>query len=55
MSADGGYPVAYSGGFSGSFEPLEFEGDLRVTIDLTAVDGVAEVTLPGASIAPSPA
>lgn len=48
VSADGGYPVAYSGGFSGSFEPLAFEGDLRVTIDLTAVDDVAEVSLPGA-------
>jgi hypothetical protein len=55
VSAEGGYPVAYSGGFSGSFEPLGFEGDLSVAIDLTAVDGAGEVTLPGACDRPIPA
>jgi hypothetical protein len=47
VSAEGGYPVAYRGGFSGAFEPLKFEGDLTVQIDLTGVNGDAEVTLPG--------
>ncbi len=48
VSAEGGYPVAYRGGFSGAFEPLQFDGDLSVAIDLTGVNGDAEVTLPGA-------
>jgi hypothetical protein len=47
VSAEGGYPVAYRGGFSGRFEPLKFEGDLTVQIDLTSVNGDAEVALPG--------
>ena len=48
VAADGGYPVAYRGGFGGIFEPLRFEGDLTVQIDLTGVNGETEVTLPGA-------
>ena len=43
VATDGGYPVAYRGGFSGTFEPLQFEGDLTVQIDLTGVNGEAEV------------
>ena len=47
VAADGGYPVAYRGGFGGTFEPLKFEGDLSVQIDLSGVNGDTEVTLPG--------
>jgi hypothetical protein len=47
VAAEGGYPVAYRGGFAGRFEPLKFEGDLTVQIDLTGVNGDAEVVLPG--------
>ncbi len=47
VATDGGYPVAYRGGFSGTFEPLKFEGDLTVQIDLTGVNGEAEISLPG--------
>jgi hypothetical protein len=47
VSAEGGYPVAYSGSFGGVFEPLAFEGDLTVQIALTGVNGDNEVTLPG--------
>jgi len=42
-----GYPVAYRGSFSGAFEPLAFEGDLSVQIELTSIDGEVEVALPG--------
>ena len=48
VAADGGYPVAYRGGFGGTFEPLEFDGDLTVQIDVTGVDSNTEVVLPSA-------
>lgn len=47
VSADDGYPVAYRGGFGGAFEPLKFEGDLTVQIDLTSINAGSEITLPG--------
>ena len=47
-AADGGYPVAYRGGFGGTFEPLEFDGDLTVQIDVTGVNSNTEVVLPSA-------
>jgi hypothetical protein len=47
VSAEGGYPMAYRGGFRGTFEPLGFEGDLSVRIDLTGLDGESDLTLPG--------
>jgi hypothetical protein len=46
VSAEG-HPVAYRGAFNGVFEPLAFEGDLSVAIDLTSIDGETEVVLPG--------
>jgi hypothetical protein len=46
VAADGGYPVAYRGGFGGTFEPLEFDGDLTVQIDVTGVNGNTDVLLP---------
>ena len=48
LGADGGYPVAYRGSFSGVFEPLAFDGDLAVAIDLTGINTEASVTLPTA-------
>ncbi|MET0773701.1 MAG: hypothetical protein ABWZ82_11490 [Candidatus Limnocylindrales bacterium] len=48
VAADTGYPVAYRGGFSGTFEPLSFDGDLTVSAELTSVGANTPVTLPGA-------
>ncbi len=48
VAADTGYPVAYRGGFSGAFEPLKFDGNLTVQIDVTGVDDNTPITLPGA-------
>lgn len=47
VSAEGGHPVAYRGAFDGVFEPLAFEGDLSVAIDLTSIDEADDVSLPG--------
>ncbi len=38
VDTDGGYPVAYHGSFSGTFEPLQFDGDLTVEIALTGIN-----------------
>jgi hypothetical protein len=55
VSTESGLPVAYRGGFTGPFEPLRFEGDLGVSIDLTAVDEGLDVSLPGSCDHPIPA
>jgi hypothetical protein len=55
VSSDEGYPVAYRGGFSGPFEPLAFDGDLAVAIDLTGTDVDPTVELPGSCDNPIPA
>ena len=55
VSTETGLPVAYRGGFTGPFEPLRFEGDLGVSIDLTAVDTELDVSLPGSCDHPIPA
>ncbi len=46
VDATGGYPVALRGNFSGAFEPLKFEGDLGVQIELTGVNTNPKVDLP---------
>ena len=46
VDAAGGYPVALRGNFSGAFEPLKFEGDLGVQIELTGVNTNPKVDLP---------
>ena len=38
VDAAGGYPVALRGNFSGAFEPLKFEGDLGMQIELTGIN-----------------
>ena len=48
VDAKGGYPIAYSGSFSGAYEPLKFEGDFDVQIELTSVNTNPTVTLPAA-------
>ena len=46
VDAKGGYPVAFSGNYSGAFEPLKFEGDFGVEIELTGVNQNTPVALP---------
>lgn len=46
VAADGGYPVAYRGGFGGTFEPLEFDGDLTLEVEVTSINSDTPVTLP---------
>ena len=46
VSTDGGYPVAFRGGFGRAFEPLKFDGDLTVQIDLTGINTNTPVVLP---------
>ena len=48
VATDTGYPVAYRGGFGGSFAPLEFDGNITAQIDVTGVNDNTPVTLPGA-------
>ena len=46
VDAKGGYPVAFRGSYSGAFEPLKFEGDFGVEIELTDVNTNTRVDLP---------
>jgi hypothetical protein len=46
VDAAGGYPVAFNGSYSGTFEPLKFEGDFNVQIELTGVNTNTRVDLP---------
>jgi hypothetical protein len=48
VDAAGGYPVAFKGSYSGAFEPLKFEGDFNVDIELTDVNTNTRVDLPAA-------
>ncbi len=48
VAADGGYPVAYRGSFGGTFEPLEFDGELAVEIEVTGINSDTPVNLPKA-------
>jgi hypothetical protein len=46
VDAQGGYPVAFRGAYSGTYEPLAFEGEFAIQIDLTGVNTPTSVTLP---------
>jgi hypothetical protein len=46
VDAKGGYPVAFSGSYSGTYEPLKFEGDFTVQVELTGVNKNTPVNLP---------
>ena len=48
VDAKTGYPVAFRGNYSGSFEPLKFEGDFGIQLDLTSVNAAKAVALPSA-------
>jgi len=52
VDAKGGYPRAFSGSFSGSYEPLEFEGDFNVQVELTGVNTDTQVELPASCSRP---
>jgi hypothetical protein len=41
-----GYPVAFQGGYSGLFEPLKFEGDFDVQIEVTGINQNTPIKLP---------
>lgn len=46
VDSKGGYPVAFSGEYSGEYEPLKFEGDFTVDIQLTGINTNTPVNLP---------
>lgn len=46
VDAKSGYPILFRGSFSGFYEPLEFEGDLEVEVELTGINTNTPVTLP---------
>ena len=48
VDSAGGYPVAFRGSYTGAFEPLKFDGDFSVQIDLTDVNANTPVSLPAA-------
>ena len=48
VDATGGYPVAFRGSYSGQYEPLKFEGDFSLDIQLTGVNNNTPVKLPAA-------
>ncbi len=48
VDSAGGYPVAFHGSYTGAFDPLKFEGDFSVQIDLTGVNENTPVSLPSA-------
>jgi hypothetical protein len=45
VSSDG-IPVAFQGGYSGLFDPLKFEGDFNVQIDVTGINQNTPIKLP---------
>lgn len=48
VDSKGGYPVGFSGSYSGEYEPLKFEGDFDVQVQLTGVNTNTAVNLPAA-------
>jgi hypothetical protein len=46
LDAKGGYPLAFNGSYSGTYEPLKFEGDFDVQIELTGINQDTSVKLP---------
>lgn len=41
-----GYPVAFQGGYSGLFDPLKFQGDFDVQIEVTGINQNTPIKLP---------
>ncbi|HRV95200.1 MAG TPA: hypothetical protein P5526_23785 [Anaerolineae bacterium] len=46
VDIEGGYPIAFNGSFSGAYEPLKFEGDFAVQIELTGINTNVPINLP---------
>ncbi len=46
IDPESGYPVAFRGSYSGEYEPLKFEGDFDVQIEVTGVNANTPVDLP---------
>ena len=46
VDAKDGYPVAFHGSYSGAYEPLKFQGDFDVNIELTDVNTNTSIDLP---------
>jgi hypothetical protein len=48
LDAKTGYPVAFRGNYSGSYDPIKFQGDFGVQLDVTGVNTNPAVDLPAA-------
>jgi hypothetical protein len=48
ISTESGIPVAFRGSYSGGFEPLQFQGDFDVQIDVTGINTNPTIQLPSA-------
>jgi hypothetical protein len=48
VDAKGGYPLAFNGSYSGSYDPLKFQGDFDVQIELTGINQDTSIKLPAA-------
>jgi hypothetical protein len=46
VDAKGGYPVAFHGSYGGAYEPLKFQGNFDVQIELTGVNTNTPLVLP---------
>ncbi len=46
IDTESGYPVAFRGSYSGEYEPLKFEGNFDVQIEVTGVNTNTPVNLP---------
>jgi inosine/xanthosine triphosphate pyrophosphatase family protein len=46
VDATGGYPLAFSGSYSGTYDPLKFQGDFDVQIELTGINQDTSIKLP---------
>jgi hypothetical protein len=46
VDAKDGYPLAFVGGYSGAYDPLQFKGDFDVQIELTGINTNTPVNLP---------
>jgi hypothetical protein len=46
VDAKDGYPLAFVGRFSGTYDPLQFKGDFDVQIELTGINTNTPVNLP---------
>jgi hypothetical protein len=46
VSSTSGYPVSFQGSYTGNFEPLKFQGEFDVQIDVTGVNQNNQINLP---------